>query len=1034
MNDSPELDWNEERLRLLVLGPLLAALNIAPSEIAVEPRFKIRLGRTEHAIGHEWAAGRADAIVRDTEGRNLFVVELKCPGETLEDADRDQGISYARLLDRIAPFVVLSNGKQTRIFDAVSKTELGQDTFATESAFFKNGCRLSLEEDVAARFEALAHFVGYSQANVQSFSLAQVERAMRPLLGTSQTRGKYVPGIYVQRDSVRAAVRTFLADDAPVFALVGESGCGKTNEMCALAQEMAQTHVTLFFPAFSIVRTPDETLADEFNWAFSQTLATPQIARNLAKIAERLGRPVLLFIDALDESEAPNVAAAVSEFAKHLAGASKHIRLIVSAKSNEWKRFASMRGTPSHLELGLSSTSPVERDPKAAWHSGEPMALGGFSESELDAAFDRYAQMFGVHPSGYELRALCRDPFFLRTFCEVYEGLGDHPPITTRDALIARWLARKLDVVKEPEAARTRLRLLAQRVYERTRSQNDERVTRLSLESVPESELDGKDFSELVAHGIVLQSTDEYDRRVLRFYYSQVLYFIVARWVLRLDQLSVAEFRALLPSLLEHALLQGVLAWHMREAPPGQLVALESELHGRALVFVSTYSMFFETWMPALRSRVAPFTDGAIGVAYIADDASYVDFCLYAQNAANGKTVSVVSVPAGSDHNDRFDALYRLSGIGVQGGGTNFANSDPRCAALALAWESVKKVILAGGLDERATPELSIETVLAIAGHYETRKRLRLPPASYRLPNREGLLPLDLDGLRIMAQEYLGVQQKENEWVHEQVRTRSRFTDLDVNGGGSIDMSGFDREAARAAVSEAVVEGADFSQGRQGSNHDLAHMVQRIDELRRRFITRIEQDLLPAADRLPLFYNARMIDAYSEPALTELIDAFFRRGFEAYLKLVSANFGALADKLNTYARQPIRVEVAYQYQRAKHAGGQVGMQWGIGSDPKIERTCVHVDSDPHDHFFKRDDERRWTAPDGFKVDFISGQSLDGLLFPYRQVGYGVGANDRPATARDAPIRQFAYARIESDFNSIQFENLLEWVLGCEIKN
>lgn len=1033
MTDSPAVDWNEETLRSLVLGPLLAALQIAPNSVSIERRFTIRLGRTEHRVEGESASGRADAVVRNAEGHNLFVVELKSPSEKLEDKDRDQGISYARLLDRIAPFVVLSNGRQTRIFDTISKKELSNHSFPSESAFFANGCRLSLDEDVAARFEALEHFVGYSQANVRSFSLAQVERSIQPLLGTPRVRGKYVPDVYVQRESVRVALNAFLEDDALVLALIGDSGCGKTNELCALARMMAQTHIVLFFSALSIVRTPDEALADEFNWAFSQTLNTPQIVRHLVKIAERLDQPVFIFIDALDESEAINFAAACSEFAKHLSGASKRIRLVVSAKSTEWKRFAWLKGVASHLNLGLSCSRSSDRVARAAWHSGQPVMLGSFSETELDQALGRYRSVFAVHPAGHELRTLCRDPFFLRTFCEVYEGKGESPPQTTRDELITHWLLRKFDAMQNPDASRAHLRLLAQRIYERALTVSDRDLPRFSRESVLDIDLGDANFGELIAHGMVLQVSDSHDRRALRFYYSQVLYFLIARFVLRLDQISVDAFHALLPSLLEHEVTQGVLAWYMREAQPGQQAALESELRGRALTFVTAYTLFFETWMPALRARVAPFTEGAIGIAYIAHAASYVSFGFYPQNATNAKPVTVATGPVGPQH-DSFEALSKLGCVQARGGGVNFANSDPRRAAIALAWEFVMQLVKSGGLDERTAPLLAIESILAIAGHYEVRKKLGLPPASYRLPVRDKVLPLELSDLRIRAQEYLGLHRMENDWVIEQIRTRSRFTNLNESGGGSIDTTGFDRETARQTVREAVAGGRDFSNDRFVSDRELAHLIRLIDEMAEKGITRIENDLLPAPD-LPVFHSAKLTDVYSETGIRPLIESFFRQGFDAYLGLVASNFGRLASKLKTFARQPIRVEVAYIHPHVRGKRNGWEMTWGYGQDLKSEGTTVHVDSSPREHYFQgKSGARGFLGPDGFAVDFVSGQGLEGLFFPHQLFGFGPDHTNRPSSVRDAPIRQFAYAWIERDLKDISADTLTDWVLDAENEN
>jgi predicted type IV restriction endonuclease len=172
--------WNEETLRTHVLMPFLEALGLSPTSVHVEWKFSVRLGRTINGVDGTPAEGRADALIKNGAGDNLFVVELKRPDNKLKDNDRDQGISYARLLDQIAPFVVVSNGKETQIFDTITKEQLDGKTFHTKSQLFNGGALLS-GEDIRIRFEALEYFIAFSEANVSAFSKAQIEVSTRAL-------------------------------------------------------------------------------------------------------------------------------------------------------------------------------------------------------------------------------------------------------------------------------------------------------------------------------------------------------------------------------------------------------------------------------------------------------------------------------------------------------------------------------------------------------------------------------------------------------------------------------------------------------------------------------------------------------------------------------------------------------------------------------------------------------------------------------------------------------------------------------------
>jgi hypothetical protein len=63
---------------------------------------------------------RTDLLVK-LNNANLLIVEVKAPDHSLSEADKYQALSYARVLrSGIAPFTILTNGRQTLIFDPVS--------------------------------------------------------------------------------------------------------------------------------------------------------------------------------------------------------------------------------------------------------------------------------------------------------------------------------------------------------------------------------------------------------------------------------------------------------------------------------------------------------------------------------------------------------------------------------------------------------------------------------------------------------------------------------------------------------------------------------------------------------------------------------------------------------------------------------------------------------------------------------------------------------------------------------------------------
>jgi hypothetical protein len=159
---------NEEEIRGKLLLPYLNDLGFNVSEISLEKSFTIRLGKLRQTI-----KGRADILCK-RHGKNLFVIELKNDQHNISQDDIDQGISYSRALDEIAPFTIVTNGKITKIFDTITKQDLTGKKISDTSEFWKNGCILATDVDIRIRYEALKNFVSFSDENLQAFCRNQV--------------------------------------------------------------------------------------------------------------------------------------------------------------------------------------------------------------------------------------------------------------------------------------------------------------------------------------------------------------------------------------------------------------------------------------------------------------------------------------------------------------------------------------------------------------------------------------------------------------------------------------------------------------------------------------------------------------------------------------------------------------------------------------------------------------------------------------------------------------------------------------------
>ncbi|MCI0623537.1 MAG: type I restriction enzyme HsdR N-terminal domain-containing protein [Acidobacteria bacterium] len=90
---------------------------LPPGAFEHQRHFSVKLNRATVSVdgrSTDRITGRADILISQN-GKPLALLELKREGMSLTDDDVNQGLSYARLTVPMAPFVIVSNGVDTRI-------------------------------------------------------------------------------------------------------------------------------------------------------------------------------------------------------------------------------------------------------------------------------------------------------------------------------------------------------------------------------------------------------------------------------------------------------------------------------------------------------------------------------------------------------------------------------------------------------------------------------------------------------------------------------------------------------------------------------------------------------------------------------------------------------------------------------------------------------------------------------------------------------------------------------------------------------
>ena len=425
------LQFNEEQVKNSVVLPLLASSSIQPAELEFETTFKIQLGRGVHAV-HGWpqdASGRSDILCR-RNGRPLFLIELKAESEPLTEAERRQGLSYARLLEPMAPYVVLSNGIETRLYDTVTGERIDQS-----KGVLLGDLRPSLETEVSLRFEALRLFIGLSSENLVAFCKSHNRVAMSPFRAepdsptADQLQRKFIPSTYVHRKALEECFQEFLRQtDYIVFPVIGSSGVGKTNTICSLVESFP-TKPILFYSGTLLSSSFLTQFALDFNVVFSPQESPVSLLKKLSALETLSGESLTVFVDAIDEWESPDRIAELDV----IVGLFRqfHMRLVVGCKSSHWGEFLLRKGVDGPVKEALFPDVPE---------------LSDFDALELSAALARYSTLLSLDVPAMEPSRAFRSPFALRIACEVAYGSGVTLDVKTesRDN-IRRYLTLKLE-------------------------------------------------------------------------------------------------------------------------------------------------------------------------------------------------------------------------------------------------------------------------------------------------------------------------------------------------------------------------------------------------------------------------------------------------------------------------------------------------------------------------------------------------------------------------------------------------------------
>lgn len=898
---------NEEEVKVRVVLPWLKRIGFDETELNLEGSFTLKLGHNSIRVGRgrsptdqNSVRGRYDILVRRSHS-NLMIIETKAPSLQLNDEDRDQAISYARLVDDICPYAVVTNGVDTKVYDSVTRELVNEGMLINVG---KGSFRIAFEDESRIRQEALIHFIGLSKENMKTFAALQIQTRMQQLkaIGVDMAYRKYVPELYVSRSSTDRAFGEFTFQHSKnAFCVVGPSGAGKTNWICQTCESVVGSdsgNVPLFYSGMDLGESLLETIAGDFNVVFSTERSNVQLLRDLSNLFRRHGSELWLFIDAVDEWSHSDPVRELDEFINKVETVQLPIRLILTCRSTAWRKFELRHGVPSKLISWLySSAINVVPDVKDRGGASQglpcPVYQGDFNNDELARACDEYARVFavsGLHSQN--LWHILRDPFMLRLVCDVFQG--DEcviPSDIAVDRLLRAYIDKKQQLV---DGSDIQLRDALTRVAKIMLESSDVWVIGADLgHGVSEKAIDV-----LVALGVLVKTEDRFGRRLVSFYFGPLRDYIVVIDVLRLDAIDIGNFKACVSKLLETDIGQSALTWYYRFAKAEQQRYLDTLKEMRAIAFLTHYRALITRYIPSLKNRLDPFTSSEIGLV-VSFHGLMVSQFAFRSLAEGDKQIEIVSgdIPLG-------DGIYRTHFMS-----STFMTVSPIVAAANMFTSEFLKLVEDGRLDESGVLSFSNEKLYGLA--YELRRELEMD-VSPPIVGHE----IHLDTLRDAIMRY-----------HARCLTLMEFAQ------GQISAEDIPSGVDVLVRTIGPLSDPHITLGRaMGYPIPFEEMYRCIDEIKNSGLDAIGP-VIPASDiSLPC---GKLEDFYSAERSRDVLTVFYSETISALRKLVALNFPNL-EKLILHDYVTLRVTLREEAWRvveetyfddADRQGGDVKIQF-----------------------------------------------------------------------------------------------------------
>ena len=590
---------NEAEVRSNIIDPLLATLGLDYDNISLERSFTIKIGKYNEEIQWERHSRhpRYDYLIK-ADDKNLFIIEAKKQGSHLSEDDLEQGICYAKLVDPIAPFVVLTNGSETKVYETLTKKDI-TNIRLSETEYAKNNYAIDLDPEIKQL--ALLALFSLNYSTFVDFCVKQSSDTISQLSESADEIGilkRYIPEIFVKRHDLENSLHNFIRSESSCFMISGKSGIGKTNVMCDFVKDIQKRFPVLFYNGGQISDKLENEIANDLNWEFATDKPPQRMFKQIDDICKKHGQPLLIFLDAVDEWKMKSAPIDVNKFIGYVLD--KNIKLIVSCKDSKLREFLAISGTVSALSQNIYAA------PKTLEKS---FVLSEFLPDERIEAVNNYSKHFmmtGITTTS-ETFSACSDPIILRVIAEVYRD--NLVPSSLNSAQI--W-QKYLDVLSSKKPSlRADIRKTLTEVAAVMLEQENDTICESLMKNV-----NTESFAFLMDYGVLINKPDNVGRYSVTFSIDGLRNYIMVYHILQLDQLPISDFEDQVSKHIDSRLGYELFRWLMDAVSDKRKEILQDRITCSDKKLFSQYLRRFtvktESQFPFIKKRLYP--NGKLGL------------------------------------------------------------------------------------------------------------------------------------------------------------------------------------------------------------------------------------------------------------------------------------------------------------------------------------------------------------------------------------------------------------------------------------